>query len=118
MTDQITTHYTASDEARELYLYITNDYTTWQSVEAYYRLLERKRDKGVYNTKRAVDGMSYAVETGAKRYAKEFGTKGQPWHKLFVPAVRNEVCEILVGDAESEWEAGNFWTPVKEGEAA
>jgi hypothetical protein len=55
-----------------------------------------------------VKAFGYLVESGAKKYAKDFGSPGQPWHKMFDVPTRKLAAEELTRDFEGEFELGNY----------
>lgn len=101
---------TQSEAAKELYLYMTNCADAWKEAEYTFRLLERKRAKGIYDATKARKGMVYAVETAARCYVRDHCARDDRWHKIFAPADRAAVADMVMNDAETEWAAGNYWT--------
>jgi len=68
--------------AEELKLYIDNDGNLYRSQPlAILKNLATKRARGEYRHDLAVKLFGHRVESGAKKYNKEFGS-GQPWHQL------------------------------------
>jgi hypothetical protein len=100
---------TMNDAARELYMYASNCADAWRMAEHAFRNYERKRAKGTYDATLARKGLSYAVETAAKEYVREFGTPGDKWRAMFTPADRAAVADAIMTDTETEWAAGNYW---------
>lgn len=101
-----------TDDARELDLYIRNDAGFVARVEATARNYERKRAKGTYDSKRAAKGFQNLTLDAAHAYSRDFST-GRDGARMFPRSVRLEVCESLREHLESEWGAGNFWTPTR-----
>lgn len=99
-----------TEEARELHLYLTNYAPAWRVAEHAFRNYERKRAKGAYHPYKARAGLRYAVETAAKEYAREHADARTLWYDLFPAAVRREVADAVMTDAEHEWSVGNFWS--------
>lgn len=97
-----------TDEARELHLYMTNCAPAWRMAEAAFRNYERKIIKGTYDPALARKGLSYAVTTAAKEYAREHSAPGD-WSGMFPPAVRAAVADAIMSDTEHEWSVGNYW---------
>jgi hypothetical protein len=96
-------------EARELTLYIENDANLHrQQHTPIIKNLATKKLRSQYKHDLAVKAFGYLAEAGAKKYAKEFGSPDQPWHKLFDPATRKLVAEELTRDFEGEFELGNY----------
>ena len=87
-------------DARELELYAENNAELYRQrlIPIYTNLLRKKR-KGIYDHKKAVKLMRYAVDDAGKRYNKEFGSgSGQ----LFNPATRDKVAESMTRQFEAE----------------
>lgn len=85
----------SSVEARELYLYIVNDGTIYhQRIQPIIKNLRKKHKKGEYDSEKAEKAWMYAVEDGAKKYHKDFGSGGS-WSTLFPKSVRKEVAKEL-----------------------
>lgn len=96
-------------EARDLELYIENDANLHRSQHVpIIKNLATKKVRSQYKHDLAVKLFGYLVEAGAKKYAKEFGSPGQPWHKLFDVPTRKLVAEELTRDFEGEFELGNY----------
>lgn len=96
-------------EARELTLYIENDANLHRQQHApILKNLATKKVRSQYKHDLAVKAFGYLVESGAKKYAKEFGSSNQPWHKMFDTATRKLVAEDLTRDFEGEFELGNY----------
>lgn len=85
----------SSVEARELYLFITNDGDIYrQRITPIIKNMRRKHKKGEYDQEKALKGWMYAVEDGAKKYHKDFGSGGT-WNAMFPKSVRMEVAKEL-----------------------
>ena len=85
-----------ADEQRELQLFIDNDGDLYrQQTTPIITNLKKKLAKGIYDRTKAEKLWSYLVESGAKKYAKDFGTDDQPRHKLFSRADRKAVAKAL-----------------------
>ena len=50
----------------------------------------------------------YLVDNGAKKYVKEFGSKGDNWNKMFDKPTRMNVATALVKSFEAEAESGAY----------
>jgi hypothetical protein len=99
----------SSHEATELRLYIANAADLHrQQGTAILRNLATKKARGDYKHDLAVKLYMYLVESGAKKYVKQFGTPDQPWHKLFSMADRKAVAEDLTRSFEEEYGYGNY----------
>lgn len=98
-----------SDDAVELVLYIENDGDLYrQQYQPILKNLANKRANGIYQIPAAQKLMGYLVESGAKKYAKEFGSPGQPWHKMFSVAVRKEAAADLEKKFRAEDDLGAY----------
>lgn len=104
--------------ARELKLYIDNDGNLYRSqTTSILKNLAAKKARGEYKHDLAVKLFGYLVESGAKKYAKEFGTlqsqsperRGHGvWHVMFDVPTRRAVAEELTKDFEGEYALGNY----------
>lgn len=95
-----------TDEAFELKLYIENDGTLHRRQgEPILKNLAAKKAKGVYDHDEAVKIYMHLMESGAKKYAKEFGGT---WNQLFSVADRKSAAKAFVGDFEAEYKLGNY----------
>ena len=70
--------------------------------------LATKKARGQYKHALAAKLFGYLVESGAKKYAKEFGSPDQPWHKMFDVPTRKLVAEELTKSFEAEHALGNY----------
>lgn len=99
--------------ARELVMYIENesdlspDGPRGQGRSTLLTML-RKYRKGTYDPTLAVKQFSYLVESGAKRYAKEFGSSEREWSTMFTPATRQEAARQLEASFHSSAEQGEY----------
>jgi hypothetical protein len=82
--------------ARELELYIENDYSLvgeergpGKSIEA---MLKKKIERGNFDADKSVRAWEYLIEAGAKKYAKEFAAE-RDWPKLFDVPTRTFVAK-------------------------
>lgn len=95
--------------ATELKLYIDNDADLHrQQHVSILKNLATKKARGEYKHDLAVKLFGYLVEAGAKKYAKEFSTPDQPWHKLFSVSSRKAVAQELTRAFETEFKLGNY----------
>ena len=99
-----------ADTARELFIWISNDSDSYGAVEYMARNYERKRARGVYDSALASKGLAYAVERGARNYARSHCASEREWSIIFPPAIRRIVADQLRNHLESEWAAGNYWS--------
>jgi hypothetical protein len=93
----------------ELELYIENDGDLYRSqTTSILKALTTKKARGEYKHDLAVKAFEYLVEAGAKKYAKEFGSPGHPWHKMFDVATRRAVAKNFAKSFETEYALGNY----------
>ena len=93
----------------ELELYIENDGDLYRSqTTSILKNLTTKHAQGAYKHDLAVRAFEYLVEAGAKKYAKEFGSPGHPWHKMFDVATRRAVAKSFAKSFETEYALGNY----------
>jgi hypothetical protein len=94
--------------ATELRLYIDNDSDLHRQQGApILKNLATKKVRSQYKHDLAVKLFGYLVESGAKKYAKEFSI-GTDWHKMFDVPTRKAVAEELTQTFEAEFELGNY----------
>jgi hypothetical protein len=94
--------------ATELELYINNDADLHRQQHVpIFKNLMTKRARGQYKRDLAVKAFGYLVESGAKKYAKEFATPGE-WNKIFSVPTRRRVAEELTKSFEVEADLGNY----------
>jgi hypothetical protein len=99
----------ADRAARELHLFIENDGLLYrQQYQPIIKNLMTKKARGQYKHDLAVKAFGYLVESGAKKYAKDFGSPTQAWHKMFDVSARKDVAEELTKDFETEAALGNY----------
>lgn len=110
--------------ANELVLYIENtsdlspDGPRGQGRDVLLNAL-RKFRKGTYDPALAVKLFGYLVESGAKRYAKEFGSSEREWSTMFPPATRQEAARQLEASFRNSAERGEYdHVDVRTGAAA
>lgn len=100
---------TDTHAATELKLYIDNDGDLYRRQTTYIlKNLATKKAQGKYDHELAVKAFGYLADAGAKKYAKEFGSPGQPWNKMFDAGTRRRVSEALTKDFEGEYKLGNY----------
>lgn len=96
-----------SHEATELQLYIENDGGLYrQQGLPILKNLATKVASGKYEHDKAVKLYMHFAESGAKKYAKEFG--GGEWQRMFPVPVRKEVAIAFAKDFERECAAGQY----------
>ena len=80
--------------ARELALYIENDYQLYaQYIVPYIQCLHKKREKGTYDPEKALPGWERIATEGAKMYENEF--LSVRYYRVFNKATREEVARQL-----------------------
>lgn len=88
---------TVPHDALDLYLYALNDATLYhQQREHIEELLQKRFDKGDYDSDKATKLWGYFANNAAKKYHKEFCGNGK-WFHLFSTDTRHTVatlCEI------------------------
>ena len=100
---------TDTQAATELEQYIENDADLHRQQHApILKNLATKKARGQYKHALAVKLFGYLVESGAKKYAKAFGSPNQPWHKMFDVPTRKRVAEELTKSFEAEHALGNY----------
>lgn len=95
--------------ARELELYIENDSQLYrQQFTPIVKLLIKHRAKGTYDPVKAIKLFMYLMDNGAKKYVREFGTRGQRIDAMFNRATRLEVARRFRDSFETEAGLGNY----------
>lgn len=93
-----------SHEAHELALYMENDEPLYLQSRRVFLLLAKKRDRGVYDPRRAQAAFRYVIEAAAKKYIHEYADpKVDKWHQTFNAVARREVAEHFVYDIFDPW---------------
>lgn len=93
----------------ELELYIDNDSQLYHSqFIPIVKNLMLKRRKGVYNRELAVKLFMYLMDSGAKKYVAEFGTRGQKIDSMFNRNTRMQAARAFRDSFETEAELGNY----------
>ena len=91
----------------ELKLFTENDGDIYRSqTTTILKNLAGKKASGKYDRARAVDAFMALAETGAKKYAAEFG--GGVWHAMFPMAIRKAAAEDWRDEFETEYDLGNY----------
>lgn len=86
-------------EATEYYLFITNDHQLYKGQQhAIIKNLAIKKVKGIYDPKLALKLWTYLVESGIKKYYKEFGSG----HAPRVSAATKLACAKMLADEYRE----------------
>ncbi len=104
-----------SHEARELVLWVENTERFWRQMMAIFHLLAKKRDKEIYDPRKAPKAFVGLLEAAAKDYIREFGSPRDQWFKLFTPIDRREAAQELVETFDG-WYAVDYQTEKKKKE--
>lgn len=84
------------EAARELALYIENDYELYtRYIVPYIQSLHKKRIKGTYDPEKALPGWERITTEGAKKYEKDF--LDVRYFYVFSRATREEAARYLQG---------------------
>ena len=96
--------------ASELKLFTENDGEIYrQQTQSILKNLATKKASGKYDHDKAVTLFMYLAESGAKKYAKEFGGPGAPaWHDMFPVAIRKIAAAEWRDEFESEYANGAY----------
>lgn len=95
-------------DARELFLFIENDADLYRQQYMPIMLnLAHKVKAGKYDKVKAVKLWGYLAESGAKKYAREFGTASE-WAQTFPPATRKAVAAMLARKFMDQVRSGEF----------
>ena len=94
--------------ARELHAYIVNDYDLHRQQETpIIRNLMRKRAAGKFDMRKSIKLWGYLAESGAKKYAKEYGTE-RDWSRMFNPRERQLVATRMARNFKETADAGQY----------
>lgn len=94
---------------RELVLFIDNDGDLYrQMAEPIHKNLINKLAGEKYNRQLAHKAFLNLASEGAKRYCKQFCSRGAVWHEMFPMDVRRAAAEDLLVAFEAEAELGNY----------
>ncbi len=97
------------EAARELSLFIENDADLYrQQYVPILRNLMIKRAKGIFDPTLAAKLFMYLMESGAKKYIKEFSTPGQRIDEVFNKATREMVAKEFVLAFITDADLGNY----------
>lgn len=91
--------------ATDLEQYINNTGELYPQLKSIQKNLATKKARKEYKHDLAVKLFGYLVESGAKRYVKEFGGT---WHQMFDVPTRKAVAEALTKRFETEHAVGEF----------
>ena len=90
---------TAAARELKIFVYNSNDLYRSQTI-CILKNLATKKARGIYDFAKAVKLWGYLVESGAKKYAQEFGGT---WHVMFDVATRKACAEAFAAEFETEW---------------
>lgn len=95
--------------AKELELFVENDADLYrQQYTPINKNLITKMARGVYKHDLAVKLFGYLMESGAKKYVREFGSPGDKWFEMFSPATRKAAAEVFAKHFEVVAKLGNY----------
>lgn len=63
-------------QARELELYIMNDYKLYEQLQAFLNNYTLKKKKGVFDKQKAIKGLENVVRSAITKYNRELGSIG------------------------------------------
>jgi hypothetical protein len=95
-----------SVEARELMLYVDNVHGLARQRDAVYANLARHVRRGDYSTAKAPAAFMYLMESAAKAYAEEFGTRATKPRANSRPAlirVSARTCRAILGPRRKQF---------------
>jgi len=93
--------------ATELKLFVENDADLYrQQFIPIIKNLVRKKAAGIYDHEKAIKLFMYLMESGAKKYNKEFGS-GR-WYDMFNVPTRKAAAKEFVETFEKEYSYGNW----------
>ena len=103
-----------SSEALELLLFLDNDEPLYRRKREFLKNVYTKMKRGTYNPTLAIKLWMYYVEEAAKKYEKEYLSRGE-WSKVFPPPVRREVAKELEERERQMIERGEYedFPPVR-----
>jgi hypothetical protein len=95
-----------ADAAKELSLFIENDGDLYrQQWQPILKNLANKRAQGKYDREKAIKLFMYLMESGAKKYAKDFGGT---WNVLFNVPTRREAAKEFTLNFEHYDDEGTY----------
>lgn len=98
------------DAVREIKLFIENDYQIYKSQTLpILKNLTKKYEKGTFKLEPASKLFRYLIDTGLKKYHKEYGSKRDKWYDILSTNDRQYLAEIMAYDTLIELDAGNRW---------
>lgn len=97
------------DAVREIEIFIENDYQLYRSQTNPILInLTKKFKKGTFDINKASKLFRYLIDSGMKKYHKEYGT-GKDWHKLLSTHDRQYLAEQMAKHTLIELQSGNEW---------
>ncbi len=102
-----------SPEAKELVLYVENDYPLHQQKQRIFHALARKKIRGKYNARLAPKAFAQLANVAGKKYVKEHGAPGDRWNTIFSPIDRRQAAVWFAEQFES-WYATDFQLTQKQ----
>tara|TARA_R100000306_G_C4248204_1_gene79121 strand:+ start:102 stop:473 length:372 start_codon:yes stop_codon:yes gene_type:complete len=98
------------NEARELYLLITNDYQIYkQQFKPIIKMLTRRKLNGSYDSEKALKAFENLAITGAKKYRDDYSTfNSDNCIGGFTPATRRLTAIALRDQFEEVYDEGNY----------
>jgi len=95
--------------AQELVLFVDNDGDLYRGqTTSIIKNLVTKIARGTYDPEKAVQLFMYLAESGAKKYAREYGDSESNWHKMFPVEVRRLAASHWRDAFETEAKLGNY----------
>lgn len=93
----------------ELKLYTENDVDIYRrTTTPIVRNLRTKQAQGKYDHEMAVQAFMYLAESGARKYAREYGGGEHEWHLIFPIDVRRQAAAEWRDEFETESSLGNY----------
>jgi len=95
--------------ASELKMFTENDGAIYrQQTTSILKNLATKKAQGKYNSELAVKAFMHLAESGARKYAKEFGDGEHQWSKMFPPNVRKIAAVEWRDEFETQFGHGDY----------
>ena len=97
------------DAAREISLYADNDNDLYRQQKRPILInLSKKYKKGTYKVELAAKLWRYYIESAMKKYAKEYGSRGDKWYDILSVSDRNLLAMEYAIETKDEFDLGNF----------
>jgi hypothetical protein len=98
-----------SHESTELKIFLDNDRDLYFGQrESIVKALLRRKNADTYDSAKSVKAWVHLAESGARKYAKEYGHRGDQWNRIFSVADRKIVARELRDEFEAEHTLGNY----------